>query len=174
MGVAFCVQAADIDESATAGESALQHVQRLAAEKAQTIAKLRQDALPVLAADTIVVCDNAILGKPKDDAQAYTMLQALSGREHDVYTALALAHQGQLHAAISHTRVSMGAMQAEDIRAYIASGQARDKAGAYGIQGAASVWIQRIDGSHSGVMGLPIYDTVQLLRQAQIYPTFDW
>lgn len=162
---------ADIDETQHAGESPEGYVIRLAAEKAQACLDrltVEQKSHPVLAADTTVVLDGIVLGKPDDAIDARNMLIALSGSLHEVHTAVALAHNNQIEVVLSTTVVEMMALTEEQIELYIASGESRDKAGSYGIQGQAGAWIKRIEGSYSGVMGLPLFETAALLRKAGI------
>jgi septum formation protein len=121
---------------------------------------------PVLCADTTVALGRQILGKPASKADARRMLQALSGQRHQVLTAVALAHRGQVWQALSRSEVEFGPWSAADIRRYVDSGEPMGKAGAYAIQGAAGLFVKRIRGSHSGIVGLPAYETAQLLRAA--------
>jgi septum formation protein len=162
---------ADIDETQLADESPEAYVVRLAREKAQTCLRglsHEQHAHPVLAADTTVVLNDMVLGKPDDDIDARNMLIALSGSLHQVHTAVALAYNNQIEVALSTTYVEMMALTDEQIELYIASGEPHDKAGSYGIQGYAGAWIKKIEGSYSGVMGLPVFETAALLRKAGI------
>ena len=172
MGVLFSVVPADIDETPHAMERSDAYVKRLAIEKAQAgYALVLQKAwfeMPVLAADTTVSIDGEILGKPQDDEDAYRMLSLMSGRWHEVHTGIAVAHAGHVAMEISSTMVQMDDLSDAVMRAYIASGEPKDKAGAYGIQGIAGSLIKRIEGSYSGVMGLPVYETTKLLKQAGI------
>jgi septum formation protein len=172
MGIGFEILPADVDESIAPGEWPDVYVKRLAAEKASAVAaQIKQNnlrRLPILAADTTVAVDGIILGKPQDDADAHAMLKSLSGRWHEVHTALAVAFNGTIEVALSTTRVEMAQLENSQLEAYVASGEPRDKAGAYGIQGLAGSFIKRIEGSYSGVMGLPIYETAQLLESAGI------
>ena len=166
IGVDFIVLPADIDESVYNAESATDYVQRLAWQKAEACVQgLQVLDMPVLAADTTVCVEGAILGKPEDDDEAYAMLAAMSGRWHEVHTAIALADSQGLELALSTTRVKMGELTPELIAAYVASGEPRDKAGAYGIQRLGGTLIERIEGSYSGVMGLPLFETARLLRK---------
>jgi len=121
---------------------------------------------PVLCADTTVALGREILGKPADAAEAALMLQRLAGQRHRVLTAVALAHQGQIWQGLSRSTVEFAPWSAAEIGRYVASGEPLGKAGAYAIQGRASQWIRRISGSHSGIVGLPAYETAQLLRAA--------
>lgn len=162
---------ADIDETQLAGESPERYVTRLALEKAQACLQRltgEQKVHPVLAADTTVVLDGVMLGKPDDDIDARNMLIALSGSLHEVHTAVALAFNNQIEVALSTTVVEMMTLTDEQIERYITSGEPRDKAGSYGIQGKAGAWIKRIEGSYSGVMGLPVFETAELLRKAKL------
>jgi septum formation protein len=172
MGVLFSVVPADIDEAPHAMERSDAYVKRLAIEKAQAgYALVLQKAwfeMPVLAADTTVSIDGEILGKPQDDEDAYRMLSLMSGRWHEVHTGIAVAQAGHVAMEISSTMVQMDDLSDAVIRAYIATGEPKDKAGAYGIQGIAGSLIKRIEGSYSGVMGLPVYETAKLLKQAGI------
>jgi septum formation protein len=124
---------------------------------------------PVLAADTEVILDNEVLGKPKDAAHAALMLERLSDRTHDVLTAVAVRWNAQIMLAVSASRVSFRALTREEIQRYIATGEPFDKAGAYAVQGRAAVFISRIEGSYSGVMGLPLYETAEILGKVGFY-----
>jgi len=162
---------ADIDETQLTGETPEKYVTRLAREKAQACLQrltVEQKAHPVLAADTTVVLDGIVLGKPDDDIDARNMLIALSGSLHEVHTAVALAFNNQIEVVLSTTVVEMMTLTETQIERYITSGEPRDKAGSYGIQGKAGAWIKRIEGSYSGVMGLPVFETAALLRKANL------
>lgn len=169
LGVSFEVLPSDVDESVLPGEAPEQYVLRLAREKAavcvQRLAQQGLPALPVLAADTTVCIDGMILGKPEDDADAEAMLRRMADRWHMVHTAVAMADANRVEVALSSTQVEMAPLSEAQISAYVASGEPRDKAGSYGIQGRAGTFIRRIEGSYSGVMGLPVYETAQLLKQ---------
>lgn len=167
IGVGFKVIAADIDESPMAKEDAAQYVQRMATEKALAVVN-RAAGVPVIAADTSVIVDGDILGKPESRLGAEAMLTRLSGRSHQVMTAVALYHDGRIRLKLSVTDVSFSDLSIAQIRAYLATGDADDKAGAYGIQGVAGQFVRHISGSYSGVMGLPLYETAALLRDAEI------
>lgn len=164
LGLSFSVHAADIDETPGRGELAADYVLRMAREKAAAL-----DAGPevaVLAADTSVIVDGDILGKPADNAEATAMLGRLSGRNHQVISAVALRYQGREdHCAVA-TEVEFAALDAAEIAAYVAAGEGRDKAGGYGIQGQGAALVTGIRGSYSGVVGLPLQETVTLLRNA--------
>jgi len=167
-GIAFTVQPADIDESPRDGELPVECAQRLAREKALAISRSRpQDC--VLGADTIVVIDEKILGKPCDAADAARMLRLLSGRTHEVITGVCLvrtvAGSRRPVTASETTLVTMCEISDEDIREYIATGEPMDKAGAYAIQGMASRWIPRIEGDYSNVVGLPVALVYRMLQE---------
>lgn len=167
IGVSYTILPSDIDESVYNGEEASAYVTRLARAKAEACGQaIAVVDFPILAADTTVCVKGMILGKPSDDADALAMLQALSGQWHEVHTAIALLTAGTLEVALSSTRVKMASLPADVIAAYVASGEPRDKAGAYGIQGLGGTLIERIEGSYSGVMGLPLFETASLLRRA--------
>ena len=169
IGIDFDVLPSDVDESVLAEEAPEHYVLRLAKEKASVcVQRLAEQGLPlrpVLAADTTVCIDGMILGKPESDADAAAMLRRMSDRWHVVHTAVAVADRDRVEVALSSTQVELAPLTDADIKAYIASGEPRDKAGSYGIQGLAGTFIRRIEGSYSGVMGLPIYETAQLLKQ---------
>ena len=162
--------AAEIDETARPGEAVADYVARMARQKnvaARQLAAQRGLALaqPLLSADTVVALDNAILGKPRDAAHARELLESLSGREHQVWTAVCVSLGGQTLEAAQRSDVRFKELSVQEIAAYIASGEPLDKAGAYGIQGIGGVFVAHLSGSFSGVMGLPVFETVQLLRQ---------
>lgn len=167
IGVAHEVRPVDLDESRHAGETPRDYVLRLAREKAAAGAAIGGD-LPVLAADTTVAIGAEIFGKPQDESDGVRMLGTLSGRSHDVLTAVALVAEGRLEAAISETRVTFRVLSEAECRDYWASGEPVDRAGAYAIQGFAAVFIARIEGSYTGVMGLPLYETAALLDAAGV------
>jgi septum formation protein len=168
--IAFTVEAADIDESALAGESARQCAERLAREKALAISR-RHPHQFVIGADTIVVVDGAMLGKPRNQEDAAHMLRILSGRKHEVITGVCLVVPGvNERASISissdTTAVTMCDLSDEEIRDYVATGEPMDKAGSYASQGIASRWITRIEGNYSNVVGLPVALVYGMLRKA--------
>jgi septum formation protein len=168
IGLSCATLPADIDETQLSNESAEHYVLRLAQQKAEACLQRltpAQRAHPVLAADTTVVLAGLVLGKPENDDDARRMLRALSASRHQVHTAVALAFNEQLELVLSTTQVEMMALTDAQIDAYVDSGEHRDKAGSYGIQGLAAAWIMRIEGSYSGVMGLPLYETSALLRK---------
>lgn len=159
----------DVDETPRTGEAPEAYVVRLAEEKAEVgWSRLMQRRLlpaPVLAADTSVSIDGEIIGKPADRAEAAAILRRLSGRSHDVHTAVAVKLEARRESILSTTRVTFGDLSAEAIANYVASGEPMDKAGAYGIQGKASIFVQRLEGSYTGVVGLPAYETAWLLNR---------
>lgn len=168
-GIAFTVQPADINESPLPGELPRECAERLAREKALAVWKTRPQDL-VLGADTIVVVDQTILGKPVDAADASRMLELLTGRHHHVVTGVCLvglsgAGKPEVRSAAETTLVRMNKLSDDEIRAYIATGEPMDKAGAYAIQGIASRWIPRIEGDYSNVVGLPVALVYRMLRE---------
>lgn len=167
INVRHLVQIVDIDETSLLNESPTAYVQRLAAEKATACVQRFNPQFPVLAADTIVVLGNQIMGKPQDKNEALTMLRQLSGNTHQVFTAIALFGHSK-HYALSITEVTFKTLSEAEILAYWHSGEPLDKAGSYAIQGVGSLFIERINGSFSGVMGLPLFETAQLLAREGI------
>jgi len=159
-------------EAVQAGESPRDYVQRVTALKLDAaVARHARQALadgPILCADTTVALDLDILGKPNDAADARGMLARLAGRMHNVLTAIALQHGGQRHVALSVSEVRFAPLSAAAIDAYVAGGEPFGKAGAYGVQGAAAAFIEHISGSYSGIMGLPMFETAQLLDRAGV------
>jgi len=159
---------ADVDETPLAEESAGIYALRIARAKAaaalEQIAQRGLPQKPVLAADTTIVFDDEIVGKPTDEQHAARLLRAFSGREHQVLTAVALALRDRLETQISVSSVWFRELSEVEIRRYVASGEGLDKAGAYAIQGRAAAFITRIEGSYSGIMGLPLAETTDLLR----------
>jgi septum formation protein len=167
IGVPHVVTGAHIDESVHPGERPHDYVQRMARTKAQTV--WEQDlSLPVLGADTTVVLDGKVFGKPADQADAARMLSLLSGRTHEVLTAIALASTEGLSIRVSVSAVRFRSLTTDEIAAYWETGEPRDKAGAYAIQGLGAVFIESLTGSFSGVMGLPLFETSELLRAAGV------
>ena len=165
LGVAFETIIADIDESLQPGETADAYVCRMAGGKTTAaLERLPARRAPVLGADTIVVVDRQILGKPTNQESAVTMLHRLSGRAHDVLTAVAISDGERKSVAVSRTVVTFRDLSDAEINAYWATGEPRDKAGGYGIQGLGAVFIETIHGSYSGVMGLPLFETASLLN----------
>lgn len=170
IGVRFAVLAADVDETPQADEPPERYVERIALAKAWAAheALAGAPALPVLAADTSVVLDGRILGKPRDGAHARSMLRALSDRAHHVLTAIALLSNGQVWTELSLSRVVFRALRDEELLAYWRTGEPQDKAGGYAIQGLGALFVAGLEGSYSGVMGLPLYETGRLLARAGI------
>jgi septum formation protein len=168
--VPHVVTGAHIDESALPGEVPRDYVQRMARDKALTVWK-QDSSLPVLAADTTVVLDAAIFGKPADRADCIRMLTTLSGRTHQVLTAVALASTSGIALRLSVSDVRFRTLTRDECAAYWETGEPRDKAGAYAIQGQGAVFVESLTGSFSGVMGLPLFETAELLKAAQI-PTW--
>jgi septum formation protein len=154
-GIEFDALAADIDETPRDNEAPAAYVERLAIEKARAVFAMRPGAR-VLGADTTVTIDGEILGKPLDEADARRMLRLLSGRVHDVHTGVALVSAAGERSSVDTTRVWFDVMTEEDISWYVATGEPFDRAGAYAIQGVASRFIPRIEGSYSNVVGLPV------------------
>jgi len=167
VGIAHEVRPANIDETLRPRETPHRHAERLAREKASAIAT-RDPNLVTIGADTIVVVNRKILGKPASVAQAATMLRQLSGREHKVVTAIAVSRGKKLRSAVEEVRVRFRTLRADDIEAYIATGEPMDKAGAYGIQGYGATIVECVNGDYFSVMGLPLARLVGLLRDVGI------
>jgi septum formation protein len=167
LGLSPDVQPADVDESYLLGEGPIAHVERLARAKA-AVASERDPAVLVVAGDTVVVIDERVLSKPRDAEEAVAMLMSLAGRTHDVFTALALAGPHGTVSAVARAKVRFRSFSPDVALSYVATGEPLDKAGAYAIQGRAAGFAPRIDGSFSGIMGLPLAETVELLRKFQI------
>jgi septum formation protein len=163
-GLAFDVQVVDVDETPRPREAPRDYVERLAIEKAMAVARSRPDDV-VLAADTTVVIDGRMLGKPAGAAEAAEMLRRLQGRDHDVLTGVAAAHGDAVRSRVESTRVWFVPMSAEAIDRYVAGGEPLDKAGAYAIQGLGSRFVSRIQGSYTNVVGLPVTAAVELLAE---------
>ena len=173
IGVDFTVRSQDIDESIRAAEPADDYVMRMANEKAQSALKeLKQnnetDGSLIIAADTSVVCDADVLGKPVDEHDAITMLRRLSGREHRVLSAVTMATVSMQRSALSESRVRFREISEAEAKDYYASGEPVGKAGAYAIQGFAAVFVEQLIGSYSGVMGLPLFEVAQLLAEFSV------
>ncbi len=160
---------ADVDETVLAHESPEEYVVRVTLAKAQAgVRRIRERHLiphPVLAADTTVEVDGSVIGKPEHEADAVAILQKLSGRPHRVLTAVAIADDRRTEHLLNISEVRFRPLEHDEIRRYVASGEPFDKAGAYGIQGRAAVFIEDIKGSYTGIMGLPLYETAILLRR---------
>jgi septum formation protein len=167
IGVAYRLLRIEIDETPLAGENPDNYVYRLALAKAQAgcAALGRRQPAPVLGADTAVVVDDAILGKPRDREEGLAMLARLSGREHQVLSAVALATPTRNAVKVQESGVRFRRLTLAECAAYWDSGEPRDKAGSYGIQGQAAAFIADLRGSYSGVMGLPLFETAELLRE---------
>ena len=164
IGVRHEVRPAAVDETPVPGEAADDYVLRLAKAKAAAVAERREIPAPVLGADTAVVVDERILGKPATRAEALSMPALLSGRRHRVLTAVAVIDAaGDRRSRLAETLVDMRPMEAAEMRAYWESGEPRDKAGAYAIQGRGGMFVERIEGSYSAVVGLPLAETAALL-----------
>jgi septum formation protein len=172
IGVAFRAVPAEIDETPFAGEGAEDFVRRMAEAKAHAIHALHPDRV-VLGSDTAVVLDDRILGKPAHREQAIDMLLGLSGRMHRVLTGVALVH-GAVGYALSESRVRFRTIGADEAAHYWDSGEPRDKAGAYAIQGLGAIFAEYIEGSYSGIMGLPLFETAELLRTAGLNVLARW
>lgn len=171
VGVDFEIRAADVDEQVRSGESPAAYVRRVALAKAEAV-RSRSRSLPVLAADTAVVVDGRILGKPADRADALAMLARLSGRSHQVLSGVALLGDASDY-RLSTSRVYFREVIPGEAAAYWATGEPVDKAGAYAVQGLAAAFIERIEGSYSGIMGLPLFETLEMLRDAGLRGVFD-
>lgn len=170
IGVRHAVRPVDLDEDRLPGEAPRDYVLRLARAKAETAwgRFARAENRPVLAADTAVVLGSAILGKPRDRADALQMLEQLSGRTHAVLTAVALRDGRGLATRLNESHVTFRPLARAEAERYWDTGEAADKAGAYAVQGHAALFIERLEGSYSGVMGLPLFETAQLLTDAGI------
>ena len=165
LGIPFTVSPADVDETVLPGETGRSAASRLAAEKAAAAA-IRHPRDWVLAADTLVLLDGTVLGKPRDDGEAAEMLRKLSGREHRVVTAVRLSRGGIGREEVEESRVRIAPFDEEEIRWYVSTGEPRDKAGAYAVQGLGARFIESVEGSFTNVMGLPARSVYRLLRGA--------
>lgn len=164
IGVAYRVQAVDVDETPLAGESPRAFAERMALAKARAGWMAQSSGLPVLGADTVVTLDGVILGKPADRDAALHMLGRLSGNTHRVISAVALVHGDREAVRCAETRVRFRTLSPREISDYWDSGEPADKAGAYGIQGLGALFVEHIEGSYTGVVGLPLFETGQLLE----------
>jgi septum formation protein len=171
IGIAHEVRPANIDETMLPRETPRRHAERLAREKASAIAT-RDPDLITIGADTIVVVNRKVLGKPRDADDAARMLAMLSGREHVVTTAVAVSRGKKLRSAVEEVSVTFRRLRDDEIEAYIATGESMDKAGAYGIQGYGATIVERIEGDYFAVMGLPIVRLIGLLRDVGIQYRF--
>jgi len=176
-GLDFTVESSFVNEEPQANESPAKYVQRLAVEKAQAVWERHKsdddtaDPVTVLGADTTVVVDGEILGKPASAAEARRMLEQLSGRTHQVMTGIAALTRNTIVSDVEITQVFFDLIDEIELTHYIASGEALDKAGAYGIQGYAARWIPRIEGCYFNVMGLPLARTIRLLEKVKEGPS---
>ena len=171
IGIAHEVRPVNIDETPRPREAPRRHAERLAREKATTIATRDAD-LVTIGADTVVVINRKVLGKPRDEAEAIEMLSQLGGREHTVITAVAVARGKKLRSSVEEVQVRLRHLRDEEIAAYVATGEPMDKAGAYGIQGYGATIVERIEGDYFAVMGLPLVRLVSLLRDLGIHYRF--
>ena len=165
VGLDPVVDAPDIDEAVLPGESAVDYVVRVARRKCAVVARRAGTDTVVLAADTTVALDDVILGKPADHTEATAMLTRLSGRTHQVHTAVVVCSNGLTLTELVTTDVTFGELRPDEIAWYVALGESFDKAGAYGMQSAAGALVERIDGSPSNVIGLPLRETLALIRR---------
>jgi septum formation protein len=170
LGLEFLALPVDMEESRQGGESPARMVTRLATEKARRARAMAAEDLPVLAADTVVAMGDRVFGKPVSREDALDMLDQLSGTSHDVYTGVALDLAGNVRESLSVTQVQFRQISRREMIAYWDSGEPADKAGAYAIQGLGATFVRAIRGSYSGVVGLPIFETIALLQQAGIDP----
>ncbi|MDX1706294.1 Maf family protein [Pseudidiomarina sp.] len=166
----FTVVRPDIPEQRSARETPIAYVQRLAAQKAEAGSRLCEQGAMVLGADTIVVCDQQVLEKPRGQTDFANMMELLSGRSHQAITAVALHYRQRTSVTTAMATVTFKPLSPEEIRAYWASGEPADKAGGYGIQGRAAKFVTKVEGSYLAVVGLPLYETEQLIVQAEGEP----
>lgn len=166
MGLRFTAAGVDIDESRQPGEAVADMVLRLAMAKAGAARKTLERPWPVIGADTAVAVDDSVLGKPESGEDALRMLASLSGRSHKVFTGVALDHAGRVTTSLSLTEVRFRDISRDEAHAYWQSGEPLDKAGAYALQGIGGIFVEHIAGSYSGVVGLPVFETAELLRRA--------
>lgn len=167
IGVPHTVVAAHVDETLLPGEAPADYVARLARLKAVTV-RQRSESLPVLAADTTVVLEGSVYGKPEGRAHGLAMLEALAGKTHQVLTAVALATERGVALRVNCSSVRFRGIERAEMEAYWETGEPHDKAGSYAIQGYGAVFVAALSGSYSGVMGLPLFETAELLRDAGI------
>jgi septum formation protein len=167
VGIQHTVDPADIDESMHAGEVPAAHVERLAREKASKVAARHPDAF-VIAADTVVVLDGRVMGKPRTEDEAYAMLSDLSGATHIVLTGMACTFNGKLESSVDDVSVTFRSLSGDEVREYIATGEPMDKAGSYGIQGYGATIVRRIDGDYFAVMGLSLVRLVELMQRLRV------
>lgn len=169
LGVKYIVQVADIDESKHENETPEALVKRLAIEKSQAIAIKSAHNKPVLGADTLGVLNDELLVKPKDYEHALHMLSSMSGNWHDILSAVAISYNGQTQVRINKNKVLFRQLSLAEIEDYWQTGEPQDKAGAYAVQGLAAAFIERIEGSYSGIMGLPLFETAELLEKIKTH-----
>ena len=168
LGLNFSYGGVAIDESALPGEAVSDLVLRLATGKAQTAYDSGEYSVPVLGADTLVILGDRVFGKPRSKEEALNMLASLSGTTHQVLTAVALMANGELQTAVSVTEVQFREIHPDEAEAYWQSGEPAGKAGAYAVQGLGGIFVSAINGSYTGVVGLPVFETADLLRRAGI------
>ena len=168
IGVRYIVVVPEIDESPRVGESGLEYVSRLAFEKANKVCQLEISDRPALGADTILVCDGQLFGKPSDFDAFREMITSLSGRKHSVLSAVAMSNRSNSGVLVSETSVAFRAISDQEILSYWQTGEPKDKAGGYAIQGYGSIFVKEILGSYSGVVGLPIAETCSLLNRFDV------
>jgi len=162
------VQAVDIDESLRQDEAVEDYCLRLAIEKSSSRWSVSMKKMPVLGADTIVVTDGLCLGKPVSQEDAFDMLKMLMGKPHQVMSAVAVVYKGEMISALSTNTVEFDVISDQAIKEYVDTGEPMDKAGAYAVQGLTAMWIKQITGSYSSIMGLPLYQTTQILQKLAI------
>lgn len=159
-----------VDESRLPNESIESYVRRLAVEKAQAgFDSVPEKTAWVIGGDTVVALGDEDLGKPRNKAEYLRMLTLLSGNAHQVLTGVAVVHDGVVHSTVNSSQVVFGEIPSVELEAYWATGEPKDKAGGYGIQGYAAKWVKHIEGSYTGIMGLPLYELAQLLKEAGYY-----
>ena len=171
VGIAHVVDPADIDESTGVAELPAAYAERVARDKALKVAARHPDAL-VIAADTVVVLGERLMGKPRSEDEAYEMLSALSGETHTVLTGMACAFHGELTSSVEDVSVTFRKLTCEEIHEYVATGEPMDKAGSYGIQGYGATIVQRIDGDYFAVMGLSLVRLVELMQRLGVHYHF--
>lgn len=172
IGVRFRAEPAAIDEGVLPGEAAPDYVQRIATAKARAVQRAFPDQV-VLGADTAVVLDRTILGKPRSREEGMRMLGTLAGRMHEVLTGVVVLSHDRCHYRLSRSRVVLRSISPRETAAYWATGEPCDKAGGYAVQGVAAMFIEHIEGSYSGIMGLPLFETVQLLNTVGVRSDWD-
>lgn len=168
IGINYKIRIADINEDSQENESPEELIVRLAIEKAETISSTSNSTLPVLGADTLGLLNGELLVKPRDFKHARQMLNSMSGNWHEILSAVALSHYGRTDVLLNRNRVLFKTLSEDEIKAYWQTDEPQDKAGAYAIQGIAATFIERIEGSYSGIMGLPLFETRKLLEKAGV------